>query len=42
MLDKNLYKLMSTSEVANASDIDSMDFVLNLEVLNWCAHHCEG
>ena len=42
MLDKNLYKLMSTSEVANASQIDSMDFVLNLEVLNGCAHHCNG
>lgn len=42
MLDKDLYKLMSTSEVANAADIDSMDFVLNLEVLNGCAHHCNG
>ena len=33
---------MSTSEVANIQDVDSMDFVLNLEVLNYCAHHCEG
>lgn len=33
---------MSNSEVADAKDIDSMDFVLNLEVLNQCAHHCTG
>lgn len=33
---------MSRSEVADASDIQTMDFVLNLEVLNYCAHHCEG
>jgi len=42
MLDKNLYSLMSTSEVADASSIETMDFVLNLEVLNYCAHHCDG
>lgn len=42
MLDKNLYELMSTSEVAEAADIETMDFVLNLEVLNGCAHHCNG
>ena len=41
-LDKNLYELMSTSEVSDASDIESMDFVLNLEVLNACGHHCPG
>lgn len=33
---------MSQSEVSSVQDIDSMDFVLNLEVLNYCAHHCEG
>lgn len=42
MLDNNLFELMSTSEVANAADIETMDFVLNLEVLNGCAHHCNG
>ena len=42
MLDKDLYSLMSTSEVGDIRDVESMDFVLNLEVLNGCAHHCEG
>ena len=33
---------MSTSEVSDMKQVDTMDFVLNLEVLNACAHHCEG
>jgi len=41
-LDKNLYELMSTSEVSDMASVDTMDFVLNLEVLNQCAHHCQG
>ena len=33
---------MSTAENLQFASIDSMDFVLNLEVLNKCAHHCTG
>lgn len=42
MIEQELYKLMSTSEVQDASDLEHMDFVLNLEVLNRCAHNCVG
>lgn len=42
MIEPDLYKLMSTSEVQDASQLDSMDFVLNLEVLNKCKHSCLG
>lgn len=42
MIEDNLYKLMSTSEVKDAIQLDSMDFVLNLEVLNKCKHSCLG
>lgn len=42
MIEANLYKLMSTSEVKDAIQLDSMDFVLNLEVLNKCKHSCLG
>lgn len=42
MIEQNLYELMSTSEVQDASQLESMDFVLNLEVLNKCKHACLG
>lgn len=42
MIETGLYQLMSTSEVQDASQLDSMDFVLNLEVLNKCKHNCTG
>jgi len=42
MIEHGLYKLMSTSEVQDASQIESLDFVLNLEVLNKCKHSCLG
>jgi hypothetical protein len=41
-LDAQLHKLMSVSEAADITRVDSMDFVLNLEVLNQCAHACDG
>jgi len=37
MIENNFYELMS-----NAEDIKQMDFVLNLEVLHGCLHHCDG
>lgn len=42
MIENELYKLMSTSEVQDVSQMDHMDFVLNLEVLNKCKHQCTG
>lgn len=42
MIEPDLYTLMSTSEVQDASQMEHMDFVLNLEVLNKCKHHCNG
>lgn len=42
MIEEGLYELMSTAEVKTSDDIDQVDFVLNLEVLNGCAHHCTG
>lgn len=41
-IDKDLYKLQSTPNVAAGWDEQTMDFVLNLEVLNYCAHNCPG
>ena len=41
-IDNNIFELMSTSNTKMGWDTESMDFVLNLEVLNQCAHHCPG
>ena len=41
-INKNLHYLQSTANVAAGLDEQAMDFVLNLEVLNYCAHHCPG
>lgn len=42
MIEQGLYQLMSTSEAQDASQLEHMDFVLNLEVLNKCKHACVG
>lgn len=42
MIEDNIYELMSTSEISNISDSSHYDFVINLEVLNGCAHTCTG
>lgn len=42
MIENNIYELMSTSEIQHFSESDDYDFVINLEVLNGCAHSCPG
>lgn len=42
MIEHGLYKLMSSREAQSAADLESLDFVLNLEVLNKCKHSCLG
>lgn len=41
-IEAGLYELMSQSEIKSPYDVDEMDFVINLEVLDGCAHHCDG
>jgi len=42
MIEEDLYEKMSNSEVKTVFDNDKMDFVINLELLNGCAHACTG
>ena len=42
MIEEDIYRKMSTSEVKTVFDNDAMDFVINLELLNGCAHACTG
>ncbi len=42
MIEENLYNLMSLSNVKHGLDDETMDFVINLEVLNGCDHACPG
>lgn len=39
MIENNFYQKMS---VTNEDNINSMDFVLNLDILNGCVHSCDG
>ncbi len=41
-IDPKLFELQSTANVAAGLDEETVDFVMNLEVLNRCAHHCPG
>jgi len=42
MIEEDLYTKMSNSEVKTVFDNEAMDFVINLELLNGCAHACTG
>ena len=39
MIENNFFQKMS---VTNEDNINSMDFVLNLDILNGCVHACDG
>lgn len=41
-IEPNLFELQSTPNVAAGWDEETMDFVLNLEVLRDCVHSCPG
>lgn len=42
MIEDNIYEKMSTAEVKTVFDNEKLDFVINLELLNGCAHKCSG